>query len=343
MAKKTVTIGWLSVAAAAVFLSLTGYLTGCGGDTGGGEASYDGTSFVDTDAAAGTITMRILEDRLPVSGTTKFVVTVRDMNEVPVPNVEIACDTETGVALIEPSTGYELTDSYGGISGVLGCALVGSYRVGCRLPVGGGKRVFKTMHCAGPVPEGFTGFPGAGGGNLGTGSTPSGDASPTGTDEGSVAITGVEAYDSGTNTEGSGTLTIDVVQSTCSGGTSEPFFDSVLGIQVTNSSSVDINFTTFQYSVDNSNGLGDPANSPVLSLSNAGDVTAKGGTKNYLGLFLKASNGKKYFSGSSEAIPAGLGFRNVTIRLHGTTSSGEAVTLTTRVGLSFDNYNHCGS
>ena len=117
-------------------------LAGCGGTDGGkaGDETYDGTSYVDTDDSAGGLTLVVNDTDLNVAGMSGFFVRVVDRNGAAVPNIEIACDTESGLALIEPSTGYEMTDSNGQMSGKVGCELPGSYLIGCRLPVGAGQR-----------------------------------------------------------------------------------------------------------------------------------------------------------------------------------------------------------
>ena len=325
-----------------------GAMAGCSGDTDGGPAGdqdFNDTSFVDSDEAAGSISLTVVDTDLTVSETSAFAVRVRDARGGPVPNIEIACDTETGLALIEPYTGHEMTDSNGLMSGRVGCSQTGSHLIGCRLPIGGNKRKFVTVKCAGPVPVGFDGFPGAGGGNLGTGETPSGGTlDDAGTGLGGVRILDIEAYDDG-EMGGTSTFTIDVVQGLCGTApsqTAEPFYDTVLGINVVNTSNRTIRFSSYSFRIDNSDGAGGQFNSPEVALSNGAEVGA-GDEKRFYGLFAKATAAGKKFNGNADVIPSGLGFINVTVRMTGTTDLGESVVISGRTALSFDNYNKCGS
>jgi hypothetical protein len=162
-----------------------------GGDTDGGSGAdqlYLGDQYV-ADDSAGTISLSVDSTSIPVAGTSNFSVAVRDAQGAPVPGLKIACDSEAGVAVIEPATGLEITSSSGSISGVIGCELPGSFQFACRLPIGANKRKMVTIKCTGTVPAGFSGFAGAGGGGLGTGGVGD-DGEPDGnTDEIQTAIT----------------------------------------------------------------------------------------------------------------------------------------------------------
>lgn len=342
MGKTLVRIGLLGV----LVIGLSTAIVSCGGGpTSGGEQNFDGTSFVDTDSAAGTIRLEVTHPYMAVGEKSSFVVEVRDASGSPVPNVEIACDTETGLALVEPSTGWEMTDGYGAISGFVGCALPGSFRMGCRLPVGGNKRSFVTVHCSGDVPAGFTGFPGAGGGTLGTGGgTASGDVV---TETGEIVIEKVDAYDAGNTSTPD--LSIDVVQGTCGTGssaTSEPFFDTLIGVNIKNTGSTPFDIRSFSYQILDSNGQGDSIKTAELAFTNAGEIAGAGSAggsveKQFIGLFAKASGGRKTFTGAPEPIPSDLGFKNVTVRVQGTSAFGEDIVLSTRFSMSFGNFNRC--
>ncbi|RIL12175.1 MAG: hypothetical protein DCC75_00895, partial [Proteobacteria bacterium] len=181
-------IGWLFLIG---ILALAGYGCSGGGDTDGGDENFEGTGFVATDDAAGGLTLTVDQTTLSISEVSGFSVDVFDASGDPVAGLEIACDTEQGLAIVEPNTGFELTDSSGHMSGKVGCESPGSYQMACRLPIGGNKRKFETIRCSGDIPTGFSGFPGAAGGTLGVGtggggSADQGDGGAGGTDEGGV-------------------------------------------------------------------------------------------------------------------------------------------------------------
>jgi hypothetical protein len=325
------------------------FFSGCGGsDTGGDGESYDGTAFNDSDSNAGRINLEIVDDHIDVADTTGFRVRVADANGAPVADIEIACDTETGLALLEPTTGFELTDSDGQMSGRVGCVTPGSYQIGCRLPINANKRSLKTIICQGPVPDGFTGFPGAGGGSLGTGDRPSGGAIPPGS-SGSLRLSDVVLAENSADT-----LSIDVSRGTCGfidqngdGDTTdagdvdpEPFTDTTVKFAINNETSESVNFTSFSYEVSGSSGSGTTYSSTELAFSLGGSIAPKG-TATLTGLFLKANSSGKSFTGTSAIIPASLGFRNVTFTLFGTTASGSSVQVQASVGMSFGNFDKC--
>ena len=323
------------------------FFIGCGGNTSGDGTSGNGTAYNDDNA--GQISLEIVEDHINVADTTGFRVRVFDENGGGVPDIEIACDTEQGLALLEPTTGYELTDSDGQMSGRVGCETPGSYQIGCRLPVGGNKRSLKTIICQGPVPAGFTGFAGAGGGTLGIGGSPgSGGAIPP-AGSGSTSLNDIVISENGADT-----LSIDVVQGSCGfkdqngdGDTTDPgdvdpelFTDTLAKFNVKNDTSEAINLSSFSYEVSGASGSGTFFSSSELSFSLGSDVPANG-SATLTGLFLKAGNGTKKFTGSAASISPSLGFRNVTFTIYGTTVSGRSVQLSSSIGVSFGNFNTC--
>lgn len=343
--KKTLLSGF---AATALIGSTLFAFSGCGGDTGGEGDSFDETAFVDTDSNTGGIRLEIIEDRIGVAETSGFRVKVFDAKGAGVPEIQIACDTETGLALIEPTTGFELTDNSGQMSGRVGCVTPGSYQIGCRLPVGANKRSLQTIVCEGPVPAGFAGFPGAGGGSLGVGSSPTGGAVPPAS-SGSIRLSAVTAFENGADT-----LSLDVSRGSCGfedqngdGDTTdpgdidpEPFTDTRVTFEVKNETSEPVNFTSFSYDVSGASGSGTFYSSSELAFSQGGNISANS-TANLVGLFLKASSSSKSFTGSSAAISSSLGFRNITFTLFGTSASGRSVEVQASVGLSFGNYDSC--
>ena len=325
MMRKTGQIGTIILALATV--GAVALMLGCGNTSG--NPNHDGSSYVDE--TAGAISLSVTEDLLPVSDITGFSVGVTDRNGSPVPNIEIACDTEKGLALIEPTTGYEMTDSSGHVSGKVGCETPGSYLLGCRLPVGGYKRQFVTVRCQGPIPAGFSGFPGAGGGGLGTGG--SGGA----VDVGEVRITSVTPYEN--NDE---TLNVDVTQGVCTDNSAEPFTDTFLKIKVTNSTAALVNFYAYEYTIRKADGASDQVDSDTIYLSDSGDIAASSSTT-FTGLFLKAGSGHKRYvaRGVDYDVPSDLGNRNVLITLYGTDGKGDKLVLQYTVGMTIGSYNNC--
>ncbi len=140
---------------------------GCGGNTHGGEEEFGSSDFPSGTDATGKVEVRVNDDDMNVGDRSGFHVFVYDGNGAPVQNIQVLCDSELGVAILEPTTGREMTGQFGDISGVIGCASPGSYQFGCRLPLGGNKRQFVTIKCRG---TGNAPFPGAAGGGIGGGS-----------------------------------------------------------------------------------------------------------------------------------------------------------------------------
>ena len=330
---------------------------GCSGDTDGGKAGdedFGDTTFVPNDDNSGSIEVEVLEPVIPVSEISGFFVRVRDANGAPVPQIRVSCDSELGVAIIEPTTGSEITDSGGAMSGKIGCSLPGSFQFVCRLPIGANKRKFVDIKCTGDVPNGFDGFPGSAGGGLGSGGVqvPDEGGSPGGENSGDVRITAVSVLDNpGSNAEGS---QIDIAQDVCTPDdlstpanelVVEPFTDTFIKIKVVNNSSSTIRFTRVTYSVPNFDNTGRTFESSNISLIGETTVEAEGGEVDIQSLIFSVTGtgGDKFFvNASSGNRPIGsIGFRNVSFTLSGTNSSGETVQATGTVVLSFTNYGRC--
>ena len=336
-----------------IAVSLTaalGLISCSGGDTDGGKAGdqdFHGTEFIPTEDNSGSIELEVKQEDLSVAETSGFFVHVKDSAGADVPDVTIACDSEKGVAIVEPTTGKEITDSGGRISGIIGCAAPGSYLFGCRAPVGANIRKFVTIRCSGPVPTGFDGFSGSAGGGLGTGgSDVDDDAGPGGTNTDGVRLSVITVNDTGAvDTTGS---QIDVIQGTCGSGTSitaETFGDTFIDMTVINNTNSDVRFTSFKYTIP---GVG---TSGSISFIGESTASADGGQAQLSALVFSAvgtsSTSDKYIiksGGSSNiAIPSTTAVKNVKFTLFGTTSAGESIQVTASTALSFGNYNHCGS
>jgi hypothetical protein len=160
-------------------LCVTATLAGCLGGQGstdggsGADGDFQDDIFVSDESTTGGMRLEIAESSIAVGDTSEFLVFVRDEQQQPVPNINVICDSEGGVAILEPSTGYALTNGRGAMSGVIGCEAPGSFQLVCRLSVGANRRQFASVRCTGDTPSDFEGFPGAGGGGLGGGSVKS--------------------------------------------------------------------------------------------------------------------------------------------------------------------------
>lgn len=324
-------------------------LGGCTGDTAGGpgaDGDVSGDVFVSTDDSVGKLTLTVTSSSVVTSKTTTFSATVTDASGAPVPQIRVACDTERGLALIEPVTGVELTDSFGGMSGIVGCETPGSLQIGCRLPIGANKRKFSTIKCTGAVPAGFTGFEGAGGGGLFGGVAVPEDGDPGGTGVDGVRISSV-SFDDGGDT---GTTSIDTSYvSDCDGDSDtvdpEPFTDTIVRFKIENDTNQKIILSTYSYSLNDSNGSGAAFTSKSIALLGTLEIDGNGGSGEISGLMLVATpggaGGDKYYADSSFSIPTDLGFRNFTFRVKGSNESGDSVTLVFKSSASVGAFNRC--
>lgn len=326
----------------------------CSGGTDGGTAgdeSWLGTSFVASDGTTGTITLEVLETDLGVSEMTGFRVYVKDSAGRPVPEIRVFCDTEQGLAIIEPTSGSELTDDNGQMSGKVGCEVPGSLQIGCRLPIGAAFREFETIHCGGSIPAGFSGFGDTAGGGLGGpggGVAVNDDGGIGGTDsENGVDIVSVATLDSGSDAEGTA---IDIQAGCCGDScgpypacgadcTAEPFYDTQVKLTVANDSNQDVQFTTMRYRMENPTGV--PSATETSDSIAIGDGIAAANDSKVISLmFLDAQSGGKAIIGGSAV---SSGFKRVTFFLSGTNDLGEEIEVSASVTLSFDNYCNCSS
>ena len=305
-------------------------------DTDGGGDSGKEDSFVSTDDSTGTIDLSVNSTRLGIGDTSGFFVTVRDVNGGPVDALRISCDTEIGLALIEPTTGFELTDSFGNMSGVVGCEAPGSFQIACRLPVGGNKRKFETIVCSGDVPADFTGFPGAGGGGLGGGV----DTTDSEDDEFSVRVSSINLYDEGNVTTES--PAVDIARATCDSGDPEPFFDTSVGFEMVNNTTSVVRVESYTYTIADFDGAGSSYTSGrIFFLGEAQNLDANGGSTEVVALFIEAnSDGTKSYFGRSDSI-TDQGFKNITFNIRATNSEGETINIEARVAISIGTFDRC--
>ncbi len=339
----------LGVCSTLVIAALAGCMGGSGNTDGGSgkEPGYRDDVFVSDETTTGSLSIELKESTISVGSTAGFIVTVRDSEGRPVPDINVACDSELGLAILEPTTGFELTDSSGSMSGRIGCASPGSFQMVCRVSVGANRRKFVGVKCQGDVPSGFNGFPGAGGGGLGGGVAQDGDS-------GDAAIVAMGFEDGGSTDVTAGSpssnASIDIVQQAdCDGNSStvdpEGFFDTYVNLEVQNNFTEDIRFSYLTYSVRNVDGQGTSFQSKQIGLTSnsSSSVSGNGGTTGILAPIFKASQGGKFVGD-----PGGVGikitqdgFRTVTVTLYGQTASGKRVELRARSTASFGNYNRC--
>lgn len=350
----------LSSIAFASALGTLGVVLACctGGTDGSGDEDFSGGQFVGSDSTTGRMVVNVLDTDMSVSDTSGFGVAVTNSLGQPVSGIKVSCDSEEGIAILEPTNGGEITDGAGNISGVIGCAAPGSYQFACRLPVGTNKRQLVTVICRGPVPTGFTGFEGAAGGGLG-GGTDDSDSGGVGGSDSAVRITNLGFADDGSAPSADlVNFAIDVSQGICDpeqvgAGTptpipdAEPFFDTTLGVKVINNGNQTVRFSSMTYRVVDiggsiANNGSDFVSDSIAILGEAGAIAGGGGEGELIMLAFNATGGGKQFFGSSTDIPSSTGFKEVRVTLNGTNDSGENIQATASITLDFGNFDRCG-
>jgi len=332
-------------------LLLAGALAGClggQGSTDGGSGADHGLeddTFVADENNTGTVSLNVASSSIEVGNTSTFTVRAVNSRQQPVANINVACDSEQGVAILDPQRGYALTDSSGVMSGVIGCEAPGSFQFLCRLAVGANRRKFVTINCTGEAPSGFDGFPGAAGGGLGGGSQTD--------DNGDVRITAAGFVDNGTATSDSPSAgaSIDISQiADCDGNATtvdvEPFYDTYARLDVENQLAEQVRFEYLQYTVSDVDGQGTEFTSKRLGLTQEADATKadSGESVTILMPVFKAYNGGKYVGD-----PLGTGIRitnraliTVSFTLVGKTALGDSAVVKARSTASFGDFNACG-
>lgn len=281
----------LCVAAILVFV-------GCQGNTDGGSAAspdFRDDVFVGDESSTGSIRVVLNDSQIQVGDTTGFKVYVADAKGEPLPFVRVVCDSEQGIALIEPTTGYELTNGEGVMSGRIGCAAPGSFQMVCRLSIGANRRQFVSVACTGDIPSGFAGFPGSGGGGLG-GGTQTGD-------NGEIRITNAGFDDDGTfdNTSVPSDASVDITQTAdCDAVATtndiEPFYDTYTVLQVENNLEERVTLLYVECSVTGVDGTSNTADCGTIGLTRSSDVVleANSDSKILQVPVFKAYNGGKW-------------------------------------------------
>lgn len=326
---------------------LLGCMGGQGSTDGGSAAQPNGREdqFVAGEDTTGSMKLILSQESLGVGDTASFTVHVQNASGAPVSNIHVACDSESGIAIVEPQRGYEMTSSAGVMSGVVGCERPGSFQMVCRLSVGANRRKFASVTCTGNIPAGFQGFPGAAGGGLGGG--------VQNNDDGDVRIVEAGFSESGFDGNNSSTSSsIDIVQTTdCDNDPStvdiEPFYDTYVTLKVENNLAEQVRFQYLQYSINNVDGQGTEFTSKRLGLTREVDSSAggSGGTASITIPIFKAYGGAKFVG---DPLGVGLQITNralltVSFSLVGETSSGDPIEVTARATASFGNFNRCTS
>ena len=338
-------------------------LTYCNqGDTGGGlEDSFPGTSLVsDASIGAASLSIDVRDMDVPLGGSLDFIVQARDANGAPLPFLPITCDTEQGLALLEPTVnpptsttaGIASTSSGGGMSGSIGGLSAGSFIMECRGPSSTGLVARKAFRVGGTPPSGFIGFDGAAGGGLGggvagginTGGTTTGGTTTGGTTTGGVSeVEEVTLNDAVFRTaSGTGqTGEIDVFQrGDCNSNdvnntTIEPeiFTNDFAVFSISNNRSSEIQIDTITYSVQ---GI------VTSTLSQLSQVIIPGNSTNSTleALFTDVVAGGKEYVGTSVFVNEVT--TNVTFTITGTNIDGtEPFTLIRSAVIAADNYDLC--
>jgi|GEM_PF-7099275 len=173
---------------------------------------------------------------------------------------------------------------------------------------------------------------------------------------GSARISGFKAFDEGSfGPQLEGAPFIDVAQGVCErkdqngdGDKTDPedvvlegFYDTILGVTVSNDSNLPITIRRFTYSLRNG-GNGRPFRSRALAPLEEAVISARS-QKQLFFLFIKAVDGAKVFTGSGASIPPELGFKNVSAKLRGTDAAGRPLTLRGRTALSFGDFDRCAA
>lgn len=330
---------------ALIALGILGCMGGQGSTDGGSGADPDFRDgvYVGDDETLGTMELSVDTKELGIGDTAGFHVAVYDAAGQPVPEMSVICDTERGLALIEPTTGHERTGYTGVMSGSIGCERPGSFQLVCRLSIGANRRSFQTVKCTGEVPSGFQGFPGAGGQTLGGG--------VQNNDDGSVQIIEAGFEDDGTyeSSSVSSDASIDITQITdCDGllttpADYEPFFDTYINLKVLNNLSERVTFSYLTYTIQaNSGNEFESSNIAVTRLADS-SLDKDGDTGNIIVPIFTAYNGGKWVGdplgrGEQFVTP---GFKTLNLTLVGETASGDVVNITASITGSFSNFNRC--
>lgn len=329
-----------TILGAILLASVLGLSTaGCNsGDTDGGPGNDDagtGNQFVSDGGAGASIAIEAPTE-IAVGEEAEFFVSLTDASGVGIPDTRIFCESEKGIAIIEPSSGgvaFESTSKNGRMSGVLGGLLPGSYMLECRGPQGFNLVDRVHMKITGEVPIGFAGWPGAAGGNLGGGVIIVQDP-----DE-SVLLASIGVTESGSSTPG---FNVDTRRNLdCDGVATtndpEPFFANDYVVTVDNQSLEPLTIQSVSLSVDDGRGVEIVDQGVNVQIASGSTGTISGPFTEFITATATAS---KSFAGTSFGVQEGT--YNVQVTVQGETLSGQSVSSTGTVAIRFFGLDNCG-
>lgn len=157
-------------------------------------------------------------------------------------------------------------------------------------------------------------------------------------------ILSLEVFDSGdTNSSGLGAPQIDLSRDTCSvegeDEVLEPFYDTIVGIEVVNDAISDIRFNRAWFKVASVDGTRRSFATQKLALISDGRVPS-GETKVLLAFMARADDDQKVLDGKRQSIAPSGGFKKVTAHLSGRFGKGK-IRLKGRSTFAFGNYDRC--
>ncbi len=302
-------------------------LAGCSkGDTGdAGNNSGPGTQFVSDGGAGATLEITVVGgNRLATGSTTGFFVEARDPSGLALAFIQIFCESEHGIAIIEPSSGgvaFEMTGEDGNMSGVIGAVTPGSFVLQCEANNGFGLVDRVTIVNEGDAPAGFAGFPGAAGGNLGGGviiEDPTNEAAVS-------EFTFVR--------NGEAVTTLDTERGLClnsdGGCTVEPFGATSWSITITNTTTRQITSATISFTIGGTASTAGPF-SDTISITSGGSATITG-----------PMSGGTTFAITGDPVPTGTFPTTVTVSL--TFDDGSSISDSTTRTFTYGPVNSCAS
>jgi len=330
---------YLKIVLGLAFLSL---VVACGGDKTG-STTDNGVTYV-SDGASGSKLVIELEDggiEIPVAARVNFKVTATDPQGAPLVNIRLFCESEHGIAILEPSkagVAFEHTGSVGAMSGVLGGLSPGSFLLECRGPQGFNLVTRKSFKVVGEIPQGFTGWPGAAGGNLGGGVFT--DPLPE-----QVVLTQVTYITTGGDSDSrSGFIDNDLIID-CDTSTPkldvEPFGPDQYSIKIENNFDQRISISSVEYVIDLRVGT-------VSALRETGGLVIEGNSSvDLTGVFTDTDNDieainplfDKFFVGSTTPTPSGT--FNMVFTVRGETVTGESFEETISSTVVIGPFNYC--
>ena len=339
----------LSVALA----SLVGCMGGRGDTDGGGadENNGIGVQYVSDGGSGGRIELGVRGGgewpTIGVGEEREFWVKLFDPLGAPLPFIRIFCESEKGIAIVDPSSGgvaFEHTGADGIMSGVIGGLVPGSYILECRAPEGFNLIARITIRIEGEVPEGFAGWPGAAGGNLGGGYIVD-ETEEAEEGEGiRLSFAGLRvASGTGTTVATNPFLDIDFIAD-CDIFDSDPsdpenWIADQFVLGVTNTSEEDIIVDTVEITI-----LGPTTGTAVHSVQvvvPSGTTANSSGSANVVGQFVEPQviSGAKVLAGSGYALPRGT--YPVRFRVSGSTDNGESFSASATISVTFDSVDNC--